>query len=214
MTGNPRASARVQVATGEVRDERALDRIAVGRALAGDRDAFGEIVLRWQDRIHALIFRMTRDADLARDIAQETFVHAWTGLRSFQGGAALGTWLHTIALNQVRTEMRKRGAKKRGDAASLDAMAGEDGASFDPEGPGGDPSAPAEERERAAILHAEIAALDPEFREALVLREFQGLEYDEIAEATGVPVGTVRSRLFRARSELARRLETRLGGMR
>lgn len=210
MTGNPRASARVQGAPNEPRDERELDRLAVRRALAGDRDAFGEIVHRWQDRIHALIQRMTRDADLASDLAQETFVRAWQGLPSFEGGAALGTWLHTIAINQVRSEMRKRGAIKRGDAASLDAMAGDEGGGYEPPAAGGDPSVPAEERERAAMLHAAIAALDPEFREALVLREFQGLEYDEIAEATGVPMGTVRSRLFRARSELARRLEGRV----
>lgn len=178
------------------------------RCLAGERDAFGEIVARWQDRIYAAVYRMTGDADLARDLAQDTFLKAWSNLRSFQGGAALGTWLHSIALNQVRSEMRKRAAQKRGAPRSLDAgRGGDDEGAIDPAdaAPGAEDRAAS--REHVALLRRAVAELDPDSREVIVLREFQDQSYEEIAAAVGVPVGTVRSRLFRAREELRRRLE-------
>jgi RNA polymerase sigma-70 factor (ECF subfamily) len=215
MTGNSRSVDRIEGDAGESARERGLDTAAVRRCLAGDRDAFGELVARWQDRIYAVIHRMTGDADLARDLAQETFLRAWSSLSSFEGGAAFGTWLHAIALNQVRSEMRKRSAQKRGAPVSFEALAvsagdsGEEGR-FEPAGPEASPAAGMEERDRARVLREAIARLDPEFREVLVLREFRDLPYEEIAEITGAPVGTVRSRLFRARSELRRLLEGRV----
>lgn len=218
MNGNPQRQDGIQGEADESLRERRLDADAVRRCLAGDRDAFGELVSRWQDRIHAVTQRMTGDAHLARDLAQETFLRAWSSLSSFEGGAAFGTWLHSIAINQVRTEMRRRSARKRGAPVSIEALGRGDGGdagsgepgTFEPEGPAGDPARPMEERERATLLQHAVAELDPEFREVLVLREFRDLQYEEIAEITGVPVGTVRSRLFRARSELRRRLEGRL----
>lgn len=159
---------------------------------------------RWQDRIYGVVLRMVRDAETARDLAQETFVRAYVKLDSFQGGSAFGTWLHAIALNQVRGEMRKRGALKRHDPASLDAL--RESADVDPR----DPSEGAAERvstkEQCARLMQEVARLDEEHREVVVLRELEDLSYEEIAEIVGVPVGTVRSRLFRARAELRERL--------
>lgn len=189
-------------------DPRAADLAAVRRCLAGERDAFGEIVARWQDRIYAAVHRMTSDADLARDLAQDTFVKAWSNLRSFQGGAALGTWLYSIALNQVRSEMRRRAALKRGAPVSLDARRpGDDAGAIDPAdtAPGAEDRAATEEH--VLLLRRAVADLDEDSREVIVLREFQDLSYEEIAAAVGVPVGTVRSRLFRAREELRRRLE-------
>ena len=147
---------------------------------------------------------MVRDAETARDLAQETFVRAYVKLPSFQGDAAFGTWLYAIAVNQVRGEMRKRSAAKRGDAASLDAL--RESADVDPVDPGEDASAAASMKEQCARLRVELGRLDPEHREVVVLREFQDLSYEEIAEVVGVPVGTVRSRLFRARAELRERL--------
>jgi RNA polymerase sigma-70 factor (ECF subfamily) len=187
--------------------DRQADLDAVRRCLAGESAAYGEIVARWQDRIHAAVYRMTGDAEDAKDLAQETFVRAWSNLRSFQGGSALGTWLYSIALNQVRSEMRKRSAQKRGAPISLDARSGDGESGIDPAdvGPGAEDAAATKEHVR--LLRQAVAALDPEFREVIVLREFQDLSYEEIAEATGAPVGTVRSRLFRAREELRRKLE-------
>jgi RNA polymerase sigma-70 factor (ECF subfamily) len=184
---------------------------AVRRCLAGDREAFSDLVLRWQDRIYGAVLRMVRDAETARDLAQETFVRAYSKLHTYQGGAAFGTWLYSIAVNQVRTEMRRRGALKRGDAVSLDAMcAGDDERTYDPADPRPAPEADVSMREQCAILRAEIDRLDPEFREVVVLREMQDLSYEEIATIVDVPVGTVRSRLHRARETLRERLRERL----
>src|SRR5262249_34394199 len=125
-------------------------------------------------------------------------------LDSFEGGSAFGTWLHAIALNQVRGEMRKRSALKRHDPASLDAL--RESADVDPQ----DSAAGAAERvstkEQCARLLAEVERPEAEHREAVVVRELGELSYGEMAEIVGVPVGTVRSRLFRARAELRERL--------
>ena len=159
---------------------------------------------RWQDRIYGAVHRMVRDAETARDLAQETFVRAYVKLDSFEGGSAFGTWLYAIAVNQVRGEMRKRSALKRHDAASLDAL--RERGDVDP----ADPSMGAPElvstKEQCARLMAEVDRLDADHREVVVLRELQDLSYEEIADITGVPVGTVRSRLFRARAELRERM--------
>ncbi len=169
--------------------------------------------MRWQDRIYGAVLRMVRDPELARDLAQETFLRAYDRLASFRGGAAVGTWLYSIALNQVRSEMRKRSAQKYGSPVSLDAISGgpgTDGPRFEP----ADHAAGAAERvamkEDCALLLEEVARLDPEHRDVIVLREFQDLPYDEIADALEVPVGTVRSRLHRARGELRDRLRGRV----
>jgi RNA polymerase sigma-70 factor (ECF subfamily) len=185
-------------------DERSADLDAIARCRAGDREAFGEIVERWQDRIFGAALRMVRDAETARDLAQETFVRAYVKLESFEGGAAFGTWLYAICVNQVRGEMRKRSAQKRGDAASLDAL--RESADVDPADPSDDPEARASTKEQCARLSAELERLDPEHREVVLLREFEDLSYEEIADVVGVPVGTVRSRLFRAREELRDRM--------
>ncbi len=198
----------------ELEPTRQADLDAVERCLAGDREAFGEIVVRWQDRIYGAVLRMVRDPELARDLAQETFLRAYDRLSSFRGGAAVGTWLYSIALNQVRSEMRKRSALKYGSPVSLDAPSGGgaqgDGPRFDPPGTAPGAAELVATKEDCALLVDEVARLDPEHREVIVLREFQDLPYDEIAEALDVPVGTVRSRLHRARGELRERLRGRV----
>lgn len=214
MTGNPAGQVRIQ-GGGEATParheaERDQDLAAVRRCLSGDRAAFGQIVARWQDRIYGAVYRMTGDAEDARDVAQETFLRAWASLRTFEGDAAFGTWLYSIALNQVRTEMRRRAAQKRGSPVSLDAPAGDSDHGPDPASPAAAPEDVACAREDVALLRRAVAALDEDSREVIVLREYQGLSYEEIAAAVGIPVGTVRSRLFRAREELRRRLEGRV----
>lgn len=207
LRGSPAATP----AAGAGGGERASDLAAVRRCLSGESDAFGELVARWQDRIYAAVYRMTGDAEDARDVAQETFLRAWSSLRSFEGGAAFGTWLYSIALNQVRSEMRRRGARKRssgtGATVSLDAPRAGDETGIDPASGARGPEDDAAAGEHVRLLRTAVAALDEDSREVIVLREFQDLSYEEIASAVGVPVGTVRSRLFRAREELRRRLE-------
>lgn len=217
VSGAGRADPEGQRAAGSAEDSE-----AVRRCLAGESDAFGEIVARWQDRIYSAVYRMTGDAENAKDLAQETFIRAWSSLRSYHGGAAFGTWLYAIALNQVRSDVRKRRAQKRGAPISLDAQrggsdygrgddcGGNDGGALDPADTRPGPDAAVATQEHVRILRVAVAALDSDYREVIVLREFQDLSYEEIAEATGVPVGTVRSRLFRARDELRRVLDAKV----
>jgi RNA polymerase sigma-70 factor (ECF subfamily) len=192
-----------------------LDLDAVGRCLGGDRDAFEHLVRRWQDRIYGAIFRMVRDRETAADLAQETFLKAWSRLSSFEGGSAFGTWLYSIALNQVRSEMRRRSALKNRPPLSLEALGrggdGQgDGSDYDPADDRPDAAQSLSTREECGLLLDAVAALDDDFREVIVLREFQDLSYDEIAVSVGVPVGTVRSRLHRARADLRDRLKDRV----
>jgi len=212
ITGTARPGAH-PTGRNELEPDRTADLDAVERCLAGEREAFGEIVERWQDRIYGAVLRMVRDRELAHDLAQETFLRAYAKLSSFRGGAAVGTWLYTIALNQVRSEMRKRSAQKYGSPLSLDALRGGDG-DDGPRYEAASDAPTAEERaatrEHCELLLEELARLDDEHREVLVLREFEDLPYDEIASVLDVPVGTVRSRLHRARGELRERLRGRV----
>ncbi len=206
----PVATARIQ-GSSKLESSRHADLEAVQRCLAGDREAFAGLVERWQDRIYGAIFRMVRDPELTRDLAQETFLKAWSKLASFQGGAAFGTWLYSIAVNQVRSEMRKRSAKKYGAPVSLEALRGaDDERAFDPADAGPGAVEKVATQEDCALLLAEVETLDPDHKEVIVLREFQDLSYEEISAILEVPVGTVRSRLHRARGELRERLSGRV----
>ncbi len=158
-------SGRTELEPERAADPHASDLHAVARCLAGDREAFGEIVERWQDRIFGAVLRMVRDRELAEDLAQETFLRAYDKLSSFRGGAAVGTWLYSIALNQVRSEMRKRSAQKYGSPVSLDAMRGgadDDAPRFEPGDHGPTAEDRAATREHCALLLDEVARLDPE----------------------------------------------------
>jgi RNA polymerase sigma-70 factor (ECF subfamily) len=186
--------------------DRRADEEAVDRVLAGDRDAFAVLVERHGSRIHAAILRMIGDREAANDLAQETFLKAFSALASFRRGAAFSTWLYAIALNQVRTEYRRRKSVKGQAMLSLDAGGGggddSPGRPMEPAGAGPGPSDAAGRKEAAALLHRALARLDEEYREAVVLRDLEGLSYEEIAEAVGAPPGTVRSRIHRGRAAL------------
>lgn len=203
--------------------DRRTDEEAVDRVLSGDRNAFAVLVDRHGARVHAAILRMVGDPSTADDLAQETLVKAYANLGSFRRGAAFSTWLYAIALNQVRSEFRRRRSVKGRPPLSLDAGRAGDGEGGDPAGPaepaarGPGPGDEAERHEEAERVHRALATLDEEYREAVVLRDLEGLSYDEIAEATGVPVGTVRSRIHRGRAALRDRLlpaADRTGGAR
>ena len=178
----------------------------VERALAGSEDGFRTLVSRHQRSVYNLLARMLRNPALAEDLAQETFLKAFSALASFRRGAAFSTWLYAIALNQVRTEYRRRKSVKGQAMLSLDAAAGPgddpDGRPSEPAGTGPGPADEASRKEEAALLHRALSRLDEEYREAVVLRDLEGLSYEEIAEAVGVPPGTVRSRIHRGRAAL------------
>ena len=179
------------------------DEQMVERALAGDHDAFGELVRRWERRIYALTYGILGREEDARDATQETFIAAYRNLGGFRGDAKVSSWLHRIAVNQCIT--RQRRVKVRGET-SLEGEAEVYGAQF---------AAPAHEsparivegRERTTAVRRAVATLPAELREVLLMKEFEELTFQEIADALGVPLSTVKSRLYTALKQLRLRLE-------
>ena len=174
------------------------DRTAVDDARAGDAGAFEGLVLRYQARIVNYAAALVHDAGVAEDVAQETFVRAWRGLERFRGESAFKTWLYRIATNVARTHLDRRGRQGRIGDRSLDD---EDEALQAGDVPSAAPDAETSLVTREAIDRA-LAELPEELRTALVLRDVEGLDYKEIAGVTGAPLGTVESRIFRARRHM------------
>lgn len=173
------------------------DRRLIAEVLAGNSAAFGELVTRYQDRLFNVAYRVLDNADDAADVVQDVFVNAYTSLKTFKGDSELFTWLYRIAFNTAISFKRRRRGVVRIDAG------GEDGG-LDPEDRSTDtaPEAGMERTEDERVLAEAMAKLSPEHRTVLVLKDIDGLKYEEIADAMGVPIGTVRSRLHRARLEL------------
>ncbi|MHC4957364.1 MAG: sigma-70 family RNA polymerase sigma factor [Planctomycetota bacterium] len=183
-------------------EEQVSDEALVNRARSGDRTAFDTLVLRYQDRVFNMSFRMLGNREDALDVSQEVLVTAYRSLGGFQDRARFSTWLYRITVNRCRDELRRRQTVKHTRPASLDA-------GDDPQEPAGRSATPDQEasaRELAGAVERAIAELPEEVREALVLRDTHGLNYEQIAEACSIPVGTVRSRLNRARTLLREEL--------
>jgi RNA polymerase sigma-70 factor (ECF subfamily) len=179
------------------------DEQIVERALSGDADAFGEIVRRWERRIYALAYGMLGREEEARDATQETFIAAFRNLGGFRGEAKVSSWLHRIAVNQCIT--RQRRARVRAEN-SLEAETEAGGERFAAPAHAS-PAREAEGRERSEAVRRAVQALPPELREVVVLKEFEGLTFQEIADALDVPLSTVKSRLYTALKQLRLRLE-------
>lgn len=180
------------------------DEQIVRRALAGDANAFGEIVQRWERRIFALAFGMLGREEEARDATQETFFAAFRNLRSFRGEAKVSSWLHRIAINQCIT--RQRRARVRGETALEDETSNHEVATFLAPAHQS-PARAAESRERTDLVRRAVCALPPELREVIVMKEFEELTFQEIADALDLPLSTVKSRLYTALRQLRMRLE-------
>jgi RNA polymerase sigma-70 factor (ECF subfamily) len=180
----------------------------------GDPGAFDVLLSRHERRVLRLATRLLGDPESALDAAQETFVKAWRALPRFVGASRFSTWLTRIAINQCRNEIRRRRTVKHTRPLSLDECApGEDRPRGDSvAGDVPEPGRFAEGRETASAFRAAMDALDPDEREVLILKEVEDMGYEGIAEVLAVPVGTVRSRLHRARAELKRRMGAILGG--
>lgn len=179
------------------------DEQVVERALSGDAEAFGELVRRWERRIFALAYGMLGREEDARDATQETFLSAFRNLRGFRGEAKVSSWLHRIAVNQCIT--RQRRAKVRGETALEDEAAEADGASYS--APAHEsPARTAESRERTEIVRRAVNALPTELRQVVLMKEFEELTFQEIAEALDLPLSTVKSRLYTALRQLQMRL--------
>ena len=185
------------------------DREAIEAFRAGDPSAFDRLVCRHQDRIHRLARRLLNDPEAALDAAQESFVKAWRALDRFEGQARFSTWLTRIAINQCRNELRRRRTVKHTRPLSLDAPVAGTETPRSELLEGSEPQSweMARGREVDAAIREALGRLDPEAREVLLLREVEDLSYEDMAEVLDVPVGTVRSRLHRARAELRRRLQ-------
>jgi RNA polymerase sigma-70 factor, ECF subfamily len=193
------------------------DALLVERAKRGEVQAFEMLVVKYQRRIQRLIARIVRDVDLVEDVAQETFIRAYRALPQFRGESAFYTWLYRIAVNTAKKTV---GDLMRDPVITESAMAarGEDDETYSVDrelSDGETPEAILASREIASTVNAAIDALPDDLRQAIVLRELEGLSYDEIATVMNCPIGTVRSRIFRAREAIATRLrpllDTKLG---
>ena len=177
------------------------DEQLVERALAGEADAFGVLVRRWERQIYSLALRMLSHEEAARDVCQETFLSAFRNLSKFRGEAQFSSWLYRITLNQCNTYLRRTQTRAN---VSLDEQL-EAGA---PE-----PAQAAElvdevieRQQRARHLRKALAAIPPEMRQVVVMKEYEGLKFQEIAEILGLPVSTVKTRLYTGLTQLRRRL--------
>ncbi|THU03761.1 RNA polymerase sigma factor RpoE [Lampropedia puyangensis] len=193
------------------------DLLLVQRTLAGEQKAFELLVVKYQRRIERLIGRMVRDTDLVEDIAQETFIRAYRALHQFRGDAQFYTWLYRIAVNTAKKTLSDM---KRNPTVTESALRSRDD---DDENSAGlmeltsaeTPETVLAAKEVAEAVNAAMADLPEDLRQAITLREIDGLSYDAISEAMECPIGTVRSRIFRAREAISARvkplLENRTG---
>lgn len=178
----------------------------IARCQAGSRDAFDELITRYQRRIYTFAYRLTGNAEDAADIAADTFVRIYTAIGSFRGDSSFVTWLYRVVTN-IYLDSRKR--RRARPTTSLDEVVAleETTVQRQVEDTGPTPHEMAEANERTRVLEAAIASL-PEFqRLMIVMYHVEGLAYEEIAASLQLPIGTVKSRLNRARNALRRKLE-------
>lgn len=195
------------------------DLLLVQRTVAGDQRAFELLVIKYQRRVERLISRMVRDVDLVPDIAQETFIRAYRALHQFRGDAQFYTWLYRIAVNTAKKFLLEL---KHDPTVSDSALAGrdDDDETFSARNELSTQESPESllaAKEISQVIDAILAELPDDLRQAITLREMEGLSYEDIADIMDCPIGTVRSRIFRAREAVSvrvRPLLERQGGKR
>ena len=185
------------------------DQQLVQRAQRGDLRAFDLLVLKYQGRIAALVSRYIADAGEVEDVTQEAFIKAYRALSKFRGDSAFYTWLYRIAANAAKNHLVAKGRRPGADATIEDAEVFDDGGLVSETS---SPEAMAMGDELAAVVEQALQSLPEELRAALTLRELEGLSYDDIAEVLGCPVGTVRSRIFRAREAIDEQVRQQISG--
>ena len=188
------------------------DLLLVERAVAGDQEAFTLLVVKYQRRVQRLIGRMVRDVDLVEDIAQETFIRAYRALHQFRGDAQFYTWLYRIAVNTAKKFLLD--LKRNPTVSDFAAKTDDDGdETFWPSHESTNDETPESvlaAKEVGLAVNAALDALPEDLRLALTLREMDGMSYEDIAEAMNCPIGTVRSRIFRAREAISAKVKPML----
>lgn len=184
------------------------------RLRAGDAEAFERLVTERSGEVYGLLYRLTDDPEEARDLTQETFLRAFQAIRRFRGEADIKTWLYRIAVNLARNRWRWWRRRRREATFSLDAP---DGVTEQPfseslRSDTPDPEQLALAREREAALNAALRSLGSPYREAVILRDVEGLSYEDVAVALDANVGTVKSRIARGRLELRKKLKGMVNG--
>lgn len=182
------------------------DQELIDGCLAGQVEAFGLLVNRYQHRLYGSLVHVTGSSEQAKDIAQDAFLQAFEKLSTFRGQSQFYSWLFRIALNAAVSARRKT----RRISSSTDAIYAATGQETPDYRTDGEPGRALELAEQQKIVHQALSELTEEFRTPLVLKELDGLKYDEIAEILQIPVGTVRSRIHRGRMELRQKLQTAL----
>ena len=190
--------------------EREIDQILVERVQRGDKKAFELLVSKYQRKLMRLVSRLVYDHAEAEDVVQEAFIKAYRALPNFRGEAAFYTWLYRIGINTAKnylvTQGRRAPTSTDNDVEEAEGFSDADGLRDI-----NTPESLLASKQIAATVNAAMSSLPEELRNAITLREIEGLSYDEIAEVMLCPIGTVRSRIFRAREAIAERLRPILG---
>lgn len=172
----------------------------IDEALGGDSAAFGQLVTRYQDRLYNTLVHVVGSVDAARDVAQDALVQAYVKLETFERASGFYTWLYRIAMNMAISYRRR-------DKPTVSVEHAREALGHEPIDRGESPTAQLEQRERACQVQAALATLSEEHRAILILREIDGCAYEQIAAILDLPIGTIRSRLFRARLQLRDQLK-------
>jgi RNA polymerase sigma factor RpoE len=185
--------------------EREVDQILVERAQKGDKTAFDELVQKYQRKLSRLISRFIRDAGEVEDVTQEAFIKAYRALPAFRGDSAFYTWIYRIGINTAKNYLVSQG-RRAPTSTEFDTEEAESMSDGDHLRDINTPENVLMSRQIGETVNAAMEALPEELKTAIVLREIEGLSYEEIAESMNCPIGTVRSRIFRAREAVAARL--------
>lgn len=203
----PRIGATIEAITITIHrmGDREVDQVLVERAQRGDKKAFGLLVAKYQRKLARLLSRLIRDPAEVEDVAQEAFIKAYRALPNFRGESAFYTWLYRIGVNTAKNYLVSQGRR----APTTTEFDSEEAESFEEGDQLRDINTPERvllSKQIGSTVNAAIEALPEELKTAIVLREIEGLSYDEIAKIMDCPIGTVRSRIFRAREAVAERL--------
>lgn len=205
MTFDQEELREVAMATSPVSAYSSIELEFIEKLKAGDAQAFDELVIQYSANVYALLIRLTEDEEEARDLTQDTFLNALKAIHNFRGDADLKTWLYRIAVNESRNRFRWWKRRKKSSTFSLDA---EDsfGTAAQIADSNENPETATLRRERERALRQALSELPTNFREVIILRDIEGLSYEEVATALDTNVGTVKSRIARGREVLRKKL--------